>query len=518
MAEKRGEVMFVMSQLDFENYLSEPCYSGAVSQMKRPANLRGQKLDKGDFDVLIVHRNYGLCAGEIKSVGFNAADRKLSQQQIQDEVLKVLRKMLKLQKTGTGKTLTAVIMGVKWMRRNKTVNILSGDEKSRAVAHHIKQQLEETARLVIGPQAASRVRLHLVDLDKKRAVDKLEVGEAYSIQTGDVPKYTAPAAPLPADGPRVLYVPHKGPGHEEEYTRDCERCGREVGRILTRVLHVGQSGNPSSSTTTTLQYRDVFVLSLGDLHDDGHVTHPANGVVSGLRQAGVPLLELGALLEDMLCRLLACAAIALCRGGQSELPIAFGFGLSIMALIQMIGHVSGGHINPAVTIAMAVAMNISIVRAILYVVAQIIGAIIGGFILKGVTPDTTAFDNLAVTNVNAELTVGQGVGVEIILTFVLVSVIFGTTDPSRPSFGSPALLIGLTVTVLHLAGVYWVGPILGGILAAASYKLIICPYRNTMSMEEALQKMLQDENFVAIPRDYFKDSKRGKDTIDSSNL
>nr|KAG5686659.1 hypothetical protein BaRGS_031369 [Batillaria attramentaria] len=100
MAEKRGEVMFVMSQLDFENYLSEPCYSGAVSQMKRPVDLSGQKLDKGDFDVLIVHRNYGLCAGEIKSVGFNAADRNLSEQQIQDEVLKVLRKMLKLQKTG----------------------------------------------------------------------------------------------------------------------------------------------------------------------------------------------------------------------------------------------------------------------------------------------------------------------------------------------------------------------------------------------------------------------------------
>nr|KAG5688196.1 hypothetical protein BaRGS_027791 [Batillaria attramentaria] len=324
MAEKRGEVMFVMSQLDFENYLSEPCYSGAVSQMKRPADLRGQKLDKGDFDVLIVHRNYSLCAGEIKSVGFNAADRKLSEQQIQDEVLKVLRKMLKLQKTvtisphrsmntskgvvrdeslaelddaelikelksqgvtsvqrftgtrngqqvrlptiiltfglpkaperiwagfyyvkvstfiplplrcfqcqrldltihkknqtpdtiylhglqqiladfpgfrriftdgsksedgrvgaaavmdgrvftrrlanGTGKTLTAVIMGVEWMRRNKTVNILSGDRKSRAAAHHIKQQLEETARLVFGPQAASRVRLHLVNLEKK---------------------------------------------------------------------------------------------------------------------------------------------------------------------------------------------------------------------------------------------------------------------------------------------------------------------------------------------------------------
>nr|KAG5686657.1 hypothetical protein BaRGS_031367 [Batillaria attramentaria] len=79
---------------------------------------------------------------------------------------------------GTGKTLTAVIMGVEWMRQNKTVDILSGDRKSRAAAHHIKQQLEETARLVIGPQAASRVRLHLVHLDEDGAelaanVDKL---------------------------------------------------------------------------------------------------------------------------------------------------------------------------------------------------------------------------------------------------------------------------------------------------------------------------------------------------------
>nr|KAG5685747.1 hypothetical protein BaRGS_011065 [Batillaria attramentaria] len=164
--------------------------------------------------------------------------------------------------TGTGKTLTAVIMGVEWMRRNKTVNILSGDRMSRAAAHHIKQQLEETARQVIGPQAASRVRLHLVNLDEDGAklaanVDKL------------------------------------GPGHEERDTEDCETCGREVGRILTQVLHVGQGGNPSSSSTTALQYRDVFVLSWHDLRDDvrddaGHVTRPANGVVRGLRQAGVP--------------------------------------------------------------------------------------------------------------------------------------------------------------------------------------------------------------------------------------
>nr|KAG5687569.1 hypothetical protein BaRGS_022873 [Batillaria attramentaria] len=175
---------------------------------------------------------------------------------------------------GTGKTLTAVIMGVEWMRQNKTVNILSGDRESRAAAHHIKQQLEETARLVIGPQAASRalyphchVRLCAAALE-------------------------------PASAPTCLQhhvTEMSGPGHEERDTRDCETCGREVGRILTQVLHVGQGGNPSSSSTTTtaLQYRDVFVLSWGDLHDDvrndaGHVTRPANGVVRGLRQAGVP--------------------------------------------------------------------------------------------------------------------------------------------------------------------------------------------------------------------------------------
>ena len=68
------------------------------------------------------------------------------------------------------------------------------------------------------------------------------------------------------------------------------------------------------------------------------------------------------------------------------------------------------------------------------------------------TPD--AFhSNLAVTNIHSTLTSGQGLGVEIILTFVLVFVIFGTTDSNRPSFGSPSLLIGLTVTLCHLAGV-----------------------------------------------------------------
>ncbi|CAL1534272.1 unnamed protein product, partial [Lymnaea stagnalis] len=139
-----------------------------------------------------------------------------------------------------------------------------------------------------------------------------------------------------------------------------------------------------------------------------------------------------------------------------QVKIALAFGLAIMALIQMIGHVSGGHINPAVTIAMAVAMNISVIRAVLYVVAQVVGAVVGGFILKGVTP-SIHHNNLAVTSLSAGVTPAQGFGIELILTFCLVTVIFGTTDSNRASFGSPALLIGLTVTVGHLAGIAYTG-------------------------------------------------------------
>ena len=62
--------------------------------------------------------------------------------------------------------------------------------------------------------------------------------------------------------------------------------------------------------------------------------------------------------------------------------IAFTFGLMIAVLIQMFGHVSGGHMNPAVSIGMAVAVKISPLRALLYVIFQCGGALLGSLILK----------------------------------------------------------------------------------------------------------------------------------------
>ncbi|WAR21869.1 AQP2-like protein [Mya arenaria] len=167
--------------------------------------------------------------------------------------------------------------------------------------------------------------------------------------------------------------------------------------------------------------------------------------------------------------------------------IGLTFGLMIAVCIQMFGHVSGGHMNPAVSLAMAVSMDISPARALLYTVAQCCGGMLGSLLLKSVTPGELN-DNLGLTTINPDLNGVQAVVCELVFTFILVMSIFGCTDPNRALLGSPALGIGLTVSVLHFASipftgasmnparslassvvsnnfdlhwVYWVGPVVG---------------------------------------------------------
>lgn len=67
LAKERGEVMFVLSHLQYKDYLGEPCYASAVAHLKRPIDLKR----RGDFDMLIIHRCFGLVVGEVKAVGVN---------------------------------------------------------------------------------------------------------------------------------------------------------------------------------------------------------------------------------------------------------------------------------------------------------------------------------------------------------------------------------------------------------------------------------------------------------------
>ncbi|XP_039187900.1 aquaporin-5 [Crotalus tigris] len=200
----------------------------------------------------------------------------------------------------------------------------------------------------------------------------------------------------------------------------------------------------------------------------------------------------------------------------SVLQISLAFGLAIGTMVQTFGHISGGHINPAVTIAFFVGNQISFLRTLFYIVAQLLGAIAGAGILYGVTPTNTR-GNLAANGLSNNTTAGQAVVVEIILTFQLVFCIFASTDNRRnDNVGSPSLSIGLSVTLGHLVGIYftgcsmnparslgpavvmkrftsahwvfWVGPISGAILASVLYNYVLLPHPMNMSERVAIIK------------------------------
>lgn len=180
------------------------------------------------------------------------------------------------------------------------------------------------------------------------------------------------------------------------------------------------------------------------------------------------------------------------------LAIALAHGLTITILVAATAKVSGGHINPAVTFGALITGKISLTKAVMYVVAQLVGAVVGAWLLTGVIP-AAAQGGLGAHGLGPNVTVGGGLLAEIVLTFTLVFVIFATAiDPKGLGHLAP-LAIGFTVLVDHLAGVpvtgasmnparsfgpaliagvwanhsiYWIGPLIGGALAAIIYEFI----------------------------------------------
>ncbi|XP_039944657.1 aquaporin-2 isoform X2 [Hirundo rustica] len=141
----------------------------------------------------------------------------------------------------------------------------------------------------------------------------------------------------------------------------------------------------------------------------------------------------------------------------STLQIAMAFGLAIGTLVQALGHVSGAHINPAVTLGCLLGSQLSLLRALFYVVAQLLGGVVGAAILHQVTPADSR-QGLALNKLHNETTTGQAVTVELFLTFQLVLCVFASTDERREdNLGSPALSIGLSVAVGHLLGIRYTG-------------------------------------------------------------
>ena len=197
------------------------------------------------------------------------------------------------------------------------------------------------------------------------------------------------------------------------------------------------------------------------------------------------------------------AGAIIATGGDNLVAIAFAHGLALSMAVYASGHISGGHINPAVTIGMLVTGKIKPPAAVAYIVVQLLGATLAAFILSSCLPGkavdavklgaTLAAPENALSPVNTII-------IEAILTFLLVTTIFAVAVDKRGPKNIYGFAIGLTVCFdILCAGAYtgasmnparsfgpaligghwdihhcyWIGPIVGGVLAALVYDRVV---------------------------------------------
>lgn len=188
--------------------------------------------------------------------------------------------------------------------------------------------------------------------------------------------------------------------------------------------------------------------------------------------------------------------------------IAWAFGGMIFALVYCTAGISGGHINPAVTFGLLLARKLSLTRALFYIVMQCLGAICGAGVVKGFEGNLYDVNGGGANVVKPGYTKGDGLGAEIVGTFILVYTVFSATDAKRNARDSHVpilapLPIGFAVFLVHLATIpitgtginparslgaaiiynkqhawddhwiFWVGPFIGAALAAVYHQIVI---------------------------------------------
>ncbi|MBF88262.1 MAG: aquaporin [Candidatus Marinimicrobia bacterium] len=187
---------------------------------------------------------------------------------------------------------------------------------------------------------------------------------------------------------------------------------------------------------------------------------------------------------------------AIINGDSGLIGIALAHGLTIALVICSLGHISGAHINPAVTIGFLVTGKIEAKDGLIYILSQLIGAMLAAYSLKVFVPGAMEV-SLGGQSISPNVSIVAAIFIEFVLTFFLVTAIYGTAVDDRGTFSAVAGFgIGLVVTVDILAGgpftgasmnparsfgpaimsgawenqiVYWVGPIIGGATASLFY-------------------------------------------------
>jgi len=198
------------------------------------------------------------------------------------------------------------------------------------------------------------------------------------------------------------------------------------------------------------------------------------------------------------------ASVAAGSPANGLLAIALAHGLALAIAVSVFGAISGGHFNPAVTLALAIARKHPWNRVLTYWAAQLIGAILAGLVLRLFFEPYYAAEtatHLGTPTVAPTVGAGLAILIEAVLTMFLVWTVFGTAvSPDAPKIAGFG--IGLIVTADILVGgpltgaamnparhfgtavvsgyldnwyVYWIGPFIGAALAALSYRYIFAP-------------------------------------------
>jgi aquaporin Z len=198
--------------------------------------------------------------------------------------------------------------------------------------------------------------------------------------------------------------------------------------------------------------------------------------------------------------------------GIGFVGVALAFGLTVLTMAYAVGHVSGAHFNPAVTIGLAVAKRFEWKDTPAYIGTQVIAGLLAGGLLEVIAngkPGFTATGNMAANGYGVHSPGGYSLGAalvtEIVLTGFFLYVILGATDTRAPQGFAP-IAIGLSLTLIHLISIpitntsvnparstgvaffngngapgqlwlFWVAPLIGAAIAGATYAMITGVHR-----------------------------------------
>ncbi len=214
-----------------------------------------------------------------------------------------------------------------------------------------------------------------------------------------------------------------------------------------------------------------------------------------------------------------CGSAVLAAGapgvGIGWLGVSLAFGLSVLVMAFAVGHISGGHFNPAVTVGLIVGRRFDPKDGGAYVISQVVGACLAAGTLFIIASGVDGFDAQAsgfAANGYDDLSPGgysmlAGLVAEVVLTAVFLLVIMGSTDEKVPK-GSAPFAIGLTFTLIHLVSIpvtntsvnparstgpaifagadaigqlwlFWLAPLVGAAIGASIYRYVLAPERST---------------------------------------